>query len=1047
MVSWSGDGLVSGYDPTTKRNKLGVFHLATSGVAVDLGSGGGTRLQYDLESTYPSRSSYSSNKLNISASFIFTAGDFSAEPGRDMGMAAHLVKASLFTGTPTPQQIFDAPGLSDRGSAYATAPTTLTANMDFVCSDLEDNTKYWLLVYPAAINNPSNPWTRTNYAPRGSLNTHGRAISIWTNRTPAKPTITSPPTGSVVAPGDTFTLTYNPNDPDELTPNDSLRSNADLAGVEVQFAALPSVDNPNPTWLPLDYWDTDATSTFASVAIGEAGYEKRVKIIRDLGMPVLCGGQTADAVASHGSLPAGDWQIRMRVFDFGHPWPNIINPLGRTTAWKTFDFPSSNTSPWSDAVRVSVPTQVPPPIPLSPKDNVAVQEGSTVQLSWQYRNTFDPPLPQTQRWVQIRKVGDPEWSTIFAGESAASFVDLPAVLDNPAHTPDFEYMTDLGFEAGTDGDWTVHNETEGSVGVSLVNVNDGPTSHSGNRHLRADNDGSEGNWPIFEFTAPIASPDHNAFRLDLWIRPTAESDYGLTSVLAFDDVSGNQIEPVGGETTWIIENRDAPEVGWDWVNITIPELLVPPLAVDVRVNAAGLRGTAPLLVSGTRLDDVSLVGYNTFNTDDFTLEATTHYEWRVRVRDSDGVLSNYSEPARFWVVPALASGEVVPVPDNTIDGATLGCGTNRVFVYRRGGLERVGEIRGFTHVDWGRVRDDISTSKVIIEDWDIDCGNLLARLQTWAYELVIFRDNGFTIDRVWEGPITLLTYEDDRVVIQAKDVMGYAYRRIIKQRMSDSGSGATVVSRARQVLQNVFAPDDPNVLAYMQVLAREDDAMQYRSTPAYSRTAFEEVDDMAANSGLDYTAVGRAILIWGTKHRIGTLPEFRDENLGSSPIVSEYGMSMANVYSVSDGAGVYGEANRLNEEGDDPIYGLVEMLSSTWASETTEDTGTYTQEGLETVRESFEEFSERSIADRYPPPVVVRVPDNTTIHPDTVISIQQLVPGVVIPLRSNRTLRAVSGNQKLDSVRVVEEGGRETISITLSPFSRDDAAPAEGAEE
>jgi hypothetical protein len=34
----------------------------------------------------------------------------------------------------------------------------------------------------------------------------------------------------------------------------------------------------------------------------------------------------------------------------------------------------------------------------------------------------------------------------------------------------------------------------------------------------------------------------------------------------------------------------------------------------------------------------------------------------------------------------------------------------------------------------------------------------------------------------------------------------------------------------------------------------------------------------------------------------------------------------------------------------------------------------------------------------------------------------------------------VVASQKLDSVKVVEEAGKESVSITVSPFSRDDAA-------
>jgi hypothetical protein len=280
--------------------------------------------------------------------------------------------------------------------------------------------------------------------------------------------------------------------------------------------------------------------------------------------------------------------------------------------------------------------------------------------------------------------------------------------------------------------------------------------------------------------------------------------------------------------------------------------------------------------------------------------------------------------------------------------------------------------------------------------------------------------------------------------------MAYIYRRIIKQNMNDSVLGSTVVERAAQVIQNVMAPDDPNLLSYLTVLAPSDSARQYRSLAPYSRTGYDEIDDMAANSGLDYTAVGRAILLWGTKHQIGRLPEFRDADFGASPIVTEYGMEFANLYAVGDGNGVYGTATRGGIEvngqqvsGNDPSYGLVEILSTTTSTDAAEDTGTYTQAGLAAAQQSFADFAERGISDRYTPPVVVRVPDNTTVNPDTVLSIQQLVPGVTIPLRSSGTLRPVRASQKLDSLQVVETKDTETISVTLSPFNSADEETTE----
>lgn len=849
MVSWYDDGAVSGYSPSFGGvHQLDRFLLASPG-CVDIN--GITRLQYNCpQPTYP-------DKLTGIARLNYTPGDFSAAGSRFLTASMFVVEASLITGTPTPSAITSHPSVRVWRAANAAVSNGNTTFNIFGPrpADLSPGVKYWVVVSPTSVGSMTSVPHRVNDLPfGGSPDTLGRGVTIWTNRTPSKPVITSPASNTSVGAGTTVTLAYTSTDPDQLTGGTGKVYN-DRAGVHFQYRRRPTVSDPNPTWydlqimngssVPIQGWYIDGNLTVGGAFT-----------LWDTGSMNL---RLGDIQPNMAYLPSGDWQVRCRTFDYGHPYPTDLKPLGGTTVDRTPDtYPSANTSEWSDAITVLVAAQTPPPIPLAPKDNVALADSLPVNFSWRFRSTATPPFSQLAWVIQYREVGSATWLTL-----------------NGA-------------------------------------------------------------------TSPLQSYSH----------------------------------PPG------------------------------------------------------------------------TFFAGRNYEWRVVVSDNDSpsVASEFSEPESFWMVPAPGSGEVRPLPDATIDAATLGCGTHRAFIYKRGGTTRVGEITAITHLDWSRVRDDISTAEVRVADWGVDCGNLLASLQTWAYELVIFRDNGYSVERVWEGPITLLTYKSDEVTIKARDVMAYAYRRIIKERMSDAGEGSTVVDRARRVLQNSLADDDPNVLAYLVPLTSDDDSMQYRTTPAYSRTAFEEIDDMAANAGLDYTAVGRSILLWGTRRRIGTLPEFRDEDLGAVPIVSEYGMSMANFYAVSDGNGIAGTANRLDVSGNDPVYGRVEMLSSTWASDAPIDTGTYTQEGINTIRESFAEYAERSIEDRYPPPVVVRVPDNTSLNPSVVISIQSLVPGVVIPLRSSGTLRTVRGNQKLDSVRVVEESGSEKVSITLSPFNRDDADMSETEE-
>lgn len=858
-----------------------------------------TRWQYaGLDPNFATSRIYVNPWFYVDAGFNFVQADFDSRPGSALTGTMFLADASAFAAgvVPTPMQIrasaFFAARLAsstNNGSGtvwsvqYATAPGSVNGEAAWRPVDanpasttgpypMEPNKKYWVAMFPTSVANTASAPSAANDIPLGDGNVNGRAIAISTNRTPEAPTIVAPAQTSVTAlAGSRFTFSFAPNDPDRIGsfPGDiEIYSFEDLAGVEIQYRAAPTTAEPNPAWSQLPVGNADL-STSPGWWIDQNITQPPNAGVKNFwatgSLPILCATST-QVEAGAARLPAGDWDLRVRTFDYGHPKSGeqgkFTPPLvDLTRTYTPANYPAVNTSPWSSLLRVSISSQVPKPLAVSPINNRAVPESALpLTLAWQYRNTYTPPFPQAKRTVQIRKVGETSWTTLTSGASAdASYV-----------------------------------------------------------------------------------------------------------VAGYPLVSGNQ------------------------------------------------------------------------------------YEWRVQVEDSSEVVSDWSAPAAFWLVPTPGSGGEIPLPSESIEGATLGCGTYTVEVYRRGGTVPVGTLTGVSELDWGRLRDDMSDAKVVIENWGIDCGNLLRSLQSWAYEIVLWRDNGFDVDRVWEGPITLLTYETDKVTIHAKDVIAYAYRRIIKQEMNDSGksptAGRSVVARTVEIIQNAFAPDDPNVLQYLVPRYEDDDAKQYRNTPAYSRTAYEEVDDMAANAGLDYTAVGRSIIVWGTKHRIGTLPEFTDDDLGSSPIVSEYGMSFANRYAVSDGNGVWGEATRLDENGHDPDYGLVEMLSSTWASDTEDETGTYTEAGLAKVRASFAQSSERSIADRYPPPVVVRVPDNTRLQPDAPISIQHLVPGVVIPLRSDKTLRPVVASQKLDAVKCVVKAGEETISVTMSPFSRDDAqAEGEGA--
>lgn len=427
------------------------------------------------------------------------------------------------------------------------------------------------------------------------------------------------------------------------------------------------------------------------------------------------------------------------------------------------------------------------------------------------------------------------------------------------------------------------------------------------------------------------------------------------------------------------------------------------------------------------------------------------YQWQVRTYDHLGNVSDWSNFGRFWGIgtPGSASG-VDPIPEFTEPQGSLGCGEYRVFIYQQGGRHLIGEIHSIEVMQFNRIRDDISTCTLSTNGLgDQDCCDFYASIRSWMHEIVVFRSGV----RVWEGPITRITYTTTDVQFEARDVMVYVYRRILRQGYNDayriternnkgqvvSHEGVyEVVSRAQNIIANALAPHDPNVLPYLTTITSAHDAKESRNIPAMSTTAWEQVDDLAATAGLDYTVIGRRILLWDTHTPIGRLPTMTDGDFSDSPIVSEYGMQTATYMAVTNGSGVAGAVeadNPSRPHGTPPFYpyGPIEMLASSYSETAGASTETLTQQGLSDLVAGLKEQARRNLSGRFPTPLIVRVPDNSSLSPECAIGFQQLIPGVWIPLRASGTCRVVTQWQKLDSVTIDVSDTGEKVQVVLSP--------------
>ena len=377
-------------------------------------------------------------------------------------------------------------------------------------------------------------------------------------------------------------------------------------------------------------------------------------------------------------------------------------------------------------------------------------------------------------------------------------------------------------------------------------------------------------------------------------------------------------------------------------------------------------------------------------------------------------------------------------------------------IYLRGGQVLRGRLTNVQSIHWERKRDDISHAKVVLDGFDDHLLSLLQETHALTHELVIFREANGVQERVWEGPITLIQDEYDTWTIEADDVMQYLARRIIRQGYNDGFQLVggvivpggivggvqiglrSVVERCERTIINALAYDDPNLLPFLTAIKNPNDAPQTRVVPDYARMVHEDLDDLAANGGLDYTVVGRRIVLWDTHRPIGKLPELRNQSFSAPPRITEYGKQFCNHYGVTDGSGVHGVAQRgIDPSTRRPLLGTgwVEMLATAYGVDTDEvaDASTLTAAKRAELEATYAKQAERNIAHRWPLVYQVRLPDNTRLMPEVEVGINQLTPGVWIPLRAKSRVRDIAQWQKLDQVTVDQDAGGEVIKVTMSP--------------
>lgn len=345
---------------------------------------------------------------------------------------------------------------------------------------------------------------------------------------------------------------------------------------------------------------------------------------------------------------------------------------------------------------------------------------------------------------------------------------------------------------------------------------------------------------------------------------------------------------------------------------------------------------------------------------------------------------------------------------------SLGLGQEyTVAVTTKDGFGNIGFLDA-ADISWGRSLNDSSSAqiKVGLSGGTADCCALAGSLRTWGHQIRITRES----DLVWEGPIVHLDYGRDELVVHARDVSVWLARRVVHS-VLDFRGGEDLSEIARQLIEHGFQLDDPNVVAYLQVTTANILGERYYmpNEPQYILDLLNEL----ARTGIDYTVIGRRIAIF-PELSADTLPTLRQDDIMDELRVAEDGLAGA-TYAQVRGRGVVGEFGGASD-----FYGLLER--------------TVTEDNILDVPNCVLR-AEAIVEAGNPIPLYITTPGQSRLACTAPVAINDLVPGVLVPLVLDvgEVCRSVSTMMRLISVDVSVNAGEENVSVELAlPGSRNE---------
>lgn len=296
---------------------------------------------------------------------------------------------------------------------------------------------------------------------------------------------------------------------------------------------------------------------------------------------------------------------------------------------------------------------------------------------------------------------------------------------------------------------------------------------------------------------------------------------------------------------------------------------------------------------------------------------------------------------------------------------------------------------------WARTLSDTSQATAITDRRDA------GDLEPWAHTLVHYRDGR----PCWRGPVFKVDTVGSRTTITARDLSARFARRMARVFMAYEGLDAALVAQLLMLAE--LGNDDPDLVVPNLMAANAGYVASITVDPNAPDTVAAALQQLA-EAGLTWTVVGGRLLLGRLVHKRET------SQLTDAHFVGELPVSKDGAATVTD-ATVTGKGCVGRWRTDAPATGALEVLEK--------------RDALTTIEQCV--AAARSLVEAgAATPRVVSLPSGAVLRPEAPVSVEQLIPGVTIPIGTRVGGRPIYDELELHGVSVSFGAGGEQVSIT-----------------